>query len=743
MRQVRLVQLLIILACVGVGSIGATLASPTQQDGAPVTIDVGESIRIDLNAGTGTRLDESGFGLSCEDGGAVDFTVSGAGTRYEITPAQPLTPGDTCTVSVFVDGAADDAFLVGVSMTFTVADEAASSTSDAAPTVTVDACPESTVGTSIGMVQGSGATFALSGVQTIRGIVTLDMEDDGDDSTLDVRGFYVQDAGDGDPATSDGILVFTNATESYVEVGDRVQVTGTVMEFPRQGASETQLVADGADIVVCSSGNPLPAPVEVTLPFADADAPERYEGMLVTFPQALTVTEIYQLGRHSELMLSSGGRLQQPTNVALPGADAQAVAEANLLNRIAIDDTNLTEDPDPIVFPPPELTAENTVRGGYTVTGLTGVFTQSRARVSNNGNTTITYRVRVTAPPTFDSAPNPRPTQAPDVGAAALTAASFNLLNYFNSFSITPSGCFQGGFMSAAYCRGANSPFEFERQHAKTTAALAALDADIVGLVELENDEGDDQAIAALVAGVNAIAGEGTYAFIDTGRVGTDAIRNGFIYKPAVVVPVGGFAALDDVEPFTVNTRPPLAQLWREVASGEQFYVVVNHLKSKSTSGCPLRGDNADENDGQGCWNEDRLLAASLTAGWIADDPYFTADPDVLLVGDFNSYAKEDPITYLIANGYTDAVAQFIGADAYSYVFDGQWGYLDYALANTALLPQIAGAAEFHINADEPGFLDYNVEYKSERHIDLLYAPNMYRVGDHDPVLVGLHLGRE
>ena len=549
-----------------------------------------------------------------------------------------------------------------------------------------------------------------------------------------------QDAGDGDPATSDGIFVQTGASERYVAVGDRVQVTGTVAEQPTRGDSETQISADASGIVVCSHDNPLPEPVDVTLPFASLDARERYEGMRVTFPQTLTVTELYQLGRHSQLTLSGGGRLPQPTNVALPGDPARAVAAANLLDQIVIDDGYLTEDPDPIIFPPPELTATNTVRGGYAVTGVTGIFTQSRGRATNNGGTTIAYRVRVTTPPTFDSTPNPRPTVAPSVGDATLTVASANLLNYFNSFTTTPSGCFLDGHLSASYCRGANSQLEFDRQRAKTTHALALLNADIVGLVEIENDEGSDQALADLVAGVNDLLGADTYQYLDTGRIGGDAIRVGFIYKPAKVTPVGGFATLEYVYPFDTNTRPPLAQLWRENASGEQFYVVVNHLKSKGSCPAGLHDVNADQGDGQDCWNADRLLAANEIADWITTESYFAADPDILLVGDFNAYAQEDPIRAFAAAGYTDTVAQFIGADAYSYVFDGQWGYLDSALATASLIPQITGVAELHINADEPSALDYNVDYKDDRLIDLLYSPDPYRAADHDPLLIGLDL---
>ncbi len=125
----------------------------------------------------------------------------------------------------------------------------------------------------------------------------------------------------------------------------------------------------------------------------------------------------------------------------------------------------------------------------------------------------------------------------------------------------------------------------------------------------------------------------------------------------------------------------------------------------------------------------------------LRPSPYFAADPDVLLIGDFNAYAMEDPIRAFAAAGYADTVAQFIGDDAYSYAFDAQWGYLDSALASASLIPQITGVGELHINADEPSALDYNTDYKDERLIDLLYSPDPYRAADHDPLLVGLRLG--
>ncbi len=81
-------------------------------------------------------------------------------------------------------------------------------------------------------------------------------------------------------------------------------------------------------------------------------------------------------------------------------------------------------------------------------------------------------------------------------------------------------------------------------------------------------------------------------------------------------------------------------------------------------------------------------------------------------------------------------VNAFGGAAAYSYVFDGQWGYLDHALGSPSLFAQTASAAEWHINSDEPSVLDYNTEYKTAGQIISLYSSDPIRTSDHDPILV-------
>jgi uncharacterized protein len=317
-------------------------------------------------------------------------------------------------------------------------------------------------------------------------------------------------------------------------------------------------------------------------------------------------------------------------------------------------------------------------------------------------------------------------------------------LNYFNTFT----GCTNGVDGASTDCRGAENSLEFERQAAKIVAAMVQMDADIVGLIEIENDGyGPDSAIQDLVNRLNAATGAGTYALIDvdaeTGQLnamGTDAIKVGFIYKPGTVTPVGMTAALNSEEFVTggdsgPRNRPALAQAFEQNSTGGRLTVVVNHLKSKG-SACTV----PDQGDGQGNCNLVRLNAALLMAEWLRADPTGIGDPDVLIVGDLNSYAMEDPIMALEEFGFTNLILEFVGPDAYSYVFDGQWGYLDHALGSASLVSQVTGVTEYHINSDEPNVLDYNTNFKSAGQIASLYAPDEFRASDHDPVIVGLDL---
>jgi len=292
-------------------------------------------------------------------------------------------------------------------------------------------------------------------------------------------------------------------------------------------------------------------------------------------------------------------------------------------------------------------------------------------------------------------------------------------------------------------CRGADTDEEFQRQRAKIIAALQAINADVVGLIEIENNE--FEAVADLVAGLNDAMGSGTYSYVDTGYIGTDAIKVALIYKPATVSLVGDYAILDssvDSRFIDTRNRPALAQTFSN-SEGGIFTVVVNHLKSKG-SGC----GPGDDDPQQGNCNLTRTLAAQALVDWLATNPTGSGDADFVIIGDLNAYDKEDPIdailagsddTPLTADDYGDLVYAYGGEFAYSYVFDGQLGYLDHALANQDLVSEVISTTVWHINADEPDILDYDMTFKQDAQ-DALYEPNAYRSSDHDPVLVGLDL---
>ncbi|MFZ5856844.1 MAG: ExeM/NucH family extracellular endonuclease [Chloroflexota bacterium] len=668
------------------------------------------------------------YELNCSTSGIISGAVSGGPTVFTINPSVNFIGGESCTLTIYAANVTDvDANDPPDNMTLNFT----------AGFNTMDVCVLSY--TPIYDIQGIGPATPLSGTVTTQGVVVGDYE--GASPTL--RGFYMQDAtGDANASTSDGIFVF-NGNNNYVNLGDVVRVTGTVSEYQGQ----TQI--SSSSVVNCGAGSV--SPVDVTFPVPDATYLEQYEGMLVRLPQTLYVTEHYQLGRFGQVVMSSGGRLQQPTNVVLPGAPALALQAANNLNRIIIDDALNNQNPDPILFGRGglPLSASNTLRGGDTATGIVGVMTYTWAGNSASGNA---YRVRPInalggGVPNFLPA-NPRPTSAPEVGGT-LKIVGMNLLNYFNTFDGLPDNvdnCTFGVGGAAADCRGADTQSEFDRQWTKTVAAILAMDPDVLGVNEIENDGyGPDSAIAHLVDQLNAATAPGTYAFIDvdanTGQVnamGTDAIKVSIIYKPASVTPVGQTAALNTVAFINGGDSDPrnrasLAQAFQQNANGQVFIVNVNHLKSKG-SACDL----PDAFDGQGNCNQVRVNAVTELMNWLAADPTGTGDPDILLIGDYNSYAMEDPIMVMLNAGFTNLISSFLGPDAYSYVFDGQWGYLDHALGSASIVSQISGVGDYHINSDEPSVLDYNTDFKTLNLQTILYAPDQFRVSDHDSVIIGL-----
>jgi len=698
-----------------------TVASTTPANGAA---NVLVSSNIDVTFSEAVNATSSSFTVSCTTSGAHAFGLTGGPTTYTINPDLDVVTTETCSVTVVAAQVTDQ------------------DTDDPPDNMTADfnfsfgtegpVCEQTF--TPIYQIQGSGLSAAITGNVTTQGVVVGDFE-----GTASASGFYIQDlTGDGDAATSDGIFVFTGSS-NLASVGDVVRVTG----FARERFSQTTLNGSNSNtdpvtnVVNCGTGSvPL---TDVTLPFPDANFPERYEGMLVRFPQPLVIAEYFNYDRFGEIVLAlpldSESRPFTGTAIEEPGAAANARTLANSLSRITLDDAQSAQNPPTLRHPNGSaFSLSNLFRGGDKVQNAVGVL----------GFDFNLYRLVPTGPADYTSV-NPRPASPEPVGGS-LRVAAMNTLNFFVTANY-PTGdpldnkC---GPANNLECRGWDSDqlTEFTRQRDKLLTALSGLNGDIIGLNELENSTGVEP-LDSIVSGLPG------YDYIHTGTIGTDAIKVGLIYRPAVVTPVGTFKLLTSVvDPRFIDTksRPSLAQTFEVNATGARFTVVVNHFKSKG-SACDDVGD-PDLGDGQGNCSQTRRAAAEALVDWLATDPTGSGDPDFLIVGDLNSYAMEDSIDEIkagsddaagTADDYTNLISHFHGLYAYSYTFDGQAGYLDHALANASMFPQVTGAADWHINSDEPDVLDYDTSFKPPSQ-DALYEVNPYRTSDHDAVVLGLDL---
>lgn len=696
---------------VAASDIPPTVASTTPASSATY---VAPNTNISLTFSEPVTATASSFSVSGSTSGIHTFVLSGGPTTYTLNPDTDFAEGETVTVTALAaqitdqDGTPDN-LASDYSFSFSVL-----------PYMDV---------TKIHDIQGSGLSFdpAFGGMRRIEGIVTRAFS-----GTAGLSGFYVQEEdadADLNASTSEGIFIYDPAGLFAGNEGDKVRITGTVAEYTSgAGSSLTQL----SNLVYVENlgASTLPSPVPVNLPVANVSDLEAYEGMLVTMGATtgnLTVTEYFQLGLYGQVVLAATGasnqagtdaRLDQYTQFNSPSVSGYATYMAELAKRrIYLDDGSSLSNPGTIIFGRGgnPLSASNTLRGGDEVASITTVLDERFEGYRLQTKTGVNFQ------PT-----NARPTAAPAVGGT-LRVASANVLNYFNG---NGSG---GGFPTS---RGATTLDEFNRQRAKVLQNLLNTGADIIGLMEVENDINESaSAIQDIVNGLNTLTAPNTYTFVNSGTIATDQITVAMIYKPGVVSPVGAPASLSTSASFTFTGRRPLAQTFQQITTGEVLTVVVNHFKSKG-SGTAGVGD-ADISDGQGAFNGTRTRQAQDLVAWLTTKPTGTNDPDYLIIGDLNSYAKEDPITFLEGSGF----GNLLPTTSYSYAFDGQFGSLDHALATGSLAAQVTGAEKWHINADEPIILDYNTEYGANMtKPSSLYSPDQFRSSDHDPVIIGFNL---
>lgn len=585
-----------------------------------------------------------------------------------------------------------------------------------------------------------------------------------------LKGFFLQDgAGDGNDATSDGIFVYTgSAPDPQIQPGMALCVEGLVKEY----FGFTEIALDNF------SPSPLDlaevTPVELILDPQDvAGSLERVEGMQVWLSAAsdMRVTRPFSYdydASRNNMVLAHGGPRFIPTQLhpALT-PEAQALAEQNQARTLYID-TDLKPADGVIPYFPGLDAEQGYIRVGDRVENLAGAIAYSYSN----------YRLLVGQDVTLgagDFVHLDDRTNAPVLAEEGqLKVASFNVLNYFTT-------AIGGDDNPLGVNRGAKSADAFALQQTKIVNALLAIDADVLGLIEVENNGfGELSAIQSLLDALNGeLPQDQQYAFVQPAgleRIGSDAITSAILYRPAVVTPDGALTVLEMPNQITTSVgsdgtveedihhggRPSLFQrfkrLYQGQATGDSFQVAINHLRSKGSS-C-AEDEEGKPADGQGSCNELRNTEVSLIAEQVQ-----ASNTPTLLLGDFNAYASEDPLLVLtqipaldrelktahstyfgdttsapqlddearvISQGY--GLVNLSEPQAYSYQYDGELGRLDQALATQDLATKVKAVSDWHINAAESNLFSYDSAYTGS----LVKSQGPFSSSDHDPVVVAL-----
>lgn len=604
----------------------------------------------------------------------------------------------------------------------------------------------------IAQIQGNGAASPLAGTSVItRGKVTAAFPTGG------FAGYYLQTPGTGGDLTpanhtaSDAIFVYSPATVGSVQIGDYVEITGAVSEF--FGMTQVS-VAAAADLTKLTEAAPEVKATGFALP-ADEAFRESLEAMLLTPEGPVTVADNYSLNQYGEIGLAGGTTpLEQPTAVAPYGsAEYTATVAANAARGIKLDDgatTNFLKDATTKGQVLPYLTTADPVRVGAPVSFTTNVvlsYANSSWKFQPLGQLTAASAGTV-QPATFGATRQ----GAPAAVGGNLKIASFNVLNYFTTTGDQVAGCtyytdragnpitVRGG----CDVRGAANAENLKRQQDKIVAAITKSGADVVSLMEVENSaqfgKTRDDALSKLVEALN-IATPGIWDYVRTPAnapplVDEDMIRTAFIFKPAAAEPVGESVIHNDTVAFA-SARKPMAQVFKPVGASDdkKFIAIANHFKSKGSAATP-----EDTDKGQGASNLARTAQAQSLLAFSDELQKSKGTDKVFLIGDFNAYAKEDPINVLTAAGYVNQDEKAKNADGtakHSYLYGGMVGSLDHILASPAANAAVTGADIWNINSVESVAFEYS---RYNNNVTDYYAADPFRASDHDPVVVGLDL---
>ncbi|MBD3421383.1 MAG: ExeM/NucH family extracellular endonuclease [Chitinivibrionales bacterium] len=533
-------------------------------------------------------------------------------------------------------------------------------------------------------IQGTAKSSSYNGeIVKTSGIVTADFQD-----SLQLSGYFLQDsAGDGDSTTSDGIFVYDPGGID-VNPGDYIEIEATVAEY--FGLTELK---DVSAVSIISAGHVI-EPVSRAVLVDTVRVWEHYEGMLVTLLDTMHIAGLYNFNRYGQIV-ASGSRLpMSPTQRGEPAGNnpvsAGAVDLSNGRNRLVLDDgSSKTYQAS---FPGYANIAA--LCAGGILTGVSGVIDFAFGK----------YRLHPVSLPHLVPHNSPG---APVFVDYRMSVACFNVHNYFITIDNGTNGA-----------RGADSEAERNRQRSKLASALFQLQADIFGLVEVENN--GDTALIDLINALNDSVGRAKYAAI-TGLDDADGdrIKVGIAYNHLEVAPAGSARHISD----PLFERAPLVQRFTRNATPDTLLVVVVHLKSKSCRGAT--GLDEDQNDYQGCYNHHRTMQVRR----LIDSLERFGREKILIMGDFNAYPNEAPVKLMESSGFSNR-----GRGEITYEFDGAFGQLDYIFVNDALMDACSDGQAWNINSRASPLLDYNLEHRDSG----LFSPGPCRSSDHDPIVAGL-----
>ncbi|MGR2702797.1 ExeM/NucH family extracellular endonuclease [Vibrio campbellii] len=608
------------------------------------------------------------------------------------------------------------------------------------------------------------------------------------------KGFYLQALeSDNNDKTSEGLFIHTDAADTELKAGDVVCVKGKVQEY----YSNTQLASD-ANSYVKTGTSDIPRVTDLVIKEGETlrEALERHEGMQVELTSAsdLFVTRNFSYdydSRRNNMMLSHEAPLFKPTQLHAAESDAAVeLAKDNAANRVYLESDGKAPNgqipyyPDFAKDADQDGSSEQHIRLGSRVEGLQGVVAYSYNEYRLIATNEVDNTNFVTSGEGFDVARK----DAPAIADSDLRIASFNVLNYFNSVADS------GHENPTGQNRGATNLDEFLIQQAKIVAAMNKMDADIIGLMEVENNGfGDSSAVKNLVDALNAEIEdtEDHYTYVEIADqdkyqdeyFGSDAIMVAILYRANEVTPKEAAKVIvtpeqhieentitrgDDAEgnpAYDKYQRHSLLQTFTVKETGKDLSVVVNHFKSKGSECIEewIAGvEDSEPADLQGNCNNFRVSAAN-----VVGDALKGIEGDVLVMGDLNAYGMEDPLLTLTdyskekygrdiytaayttigggelqvektkiekGYGYHNLNTVLHGADTFSYTYSGELGNLDHALASNSLAQKVVAIEDWHINSLESNLFEYSSKYTG----DMPKYKDAFSASDHDPVIIAI-----